>query len=120
MTPFGAILKDTVQTAPNAFGGAFAASDGEMVDAYTTIDAFDFAVLVAHYGVVLSNLGGLFSIWHFGEPQFFIAQHTKVEVLVHAVEGGYFALLAFNRPADVTGALDLMRGACTKLREEMA
>jgi hypothetical protein len=120
VTPFGAILKETVQAAPNAFGGAFAASDGEMVDAYATIDAFDFAVLTAYYGVVLANLSSLFDIWHFGGPQFFIAEHTKVGVLVHAVDAGYFALLAFNRPSDVEASLGLMSSACDKLREEMA
>jgi hypothetical protein len=119
VTPFGAILKETVQAA-NALGGAFAASDGEMVDAYSTIDAYDFAVLTAHYGVVLASLNAMFDIWHFGGPQFFIAQHTKVEVLVHAVEAGYFALLAFNAPADVAGSLELMRHTCSRLRKEMA
>ena len=47
MTPFGAILKQTVQASPTAIGGAFAASDGEMVDSFATMDPHDWAVLTA-------------------------------------------------------------------------
>ena len=38
MTPFGRILREAVEGTPGAVGGAFAASDGEMVDAFTTRD----------------------------------------------------------------------------------
>ncbi len=38
MTPFGAILKTACDRTPGAVGGAFAASDGEMVDFVTRTD----------------------------------------------------------------------------------
>lgn len=120
MTPFAAILKDAVQSSPNAIGGAFAASDGEMVDSFATIDPHDWAVLTAHYGIVLSQLVSIFGIWHYGGPEYFIAQHSKLDIVVHAVDAGYFALLAFSKPADLTIALDRIRSACTLLRKEMA
>lgn len=119
MSPFASILKDAVQAAPNAIGGAFAASDGEMVDAFATIDPHDWAVLTAHYGVVMAHLSAAFGTWHYGGPEYFIAQHGKLDILVHHVEGGYFALLAFTKPANLAWGLDRIRAACLRLKKEM-
>lgn len=120
MTPFAAILRDTVQASPNAIGGAFAASDGEMVDSFATIDPHDWAVLTAYYGVVFAHLNAAFDTWHFGGPEYFIASHGKLDIMVHAVDAGYYALLAFAKPANLAHALELLRAACTELKKEMA
>ena len=32
-------------------------------------------MLTAHYGVVMSHLHAAFGTWHFGGPEYFIAQH---------------------------------------------
>src|SRR5690606_40175287 len=55
VTPFSEILRRAVEATPNAIGGAFADADGEMVDSYSTIDAHEWAVLTAHYGVVMRS-----------------------------------------------------------------
>jgi hypothetical protein len=120
VTPFAAILKEAVQASPNAIGGSFADSEGEMVDSFATIDPHDWAVLTAHYGVVMGHLHSAFNTWHYGGPQYFIAQHAKLDIVVHHVEAGYFALLAFNKPANLAYALDRLRVACSALRKEMA
>jgi hypothetical protein len=119
MTPFGHILQRAVQTAPNAIGGAFADPDGEMVDSFARIDPHDWAVLTAHYGVVLAQLTAAFGTWHFGGPEYFIAQHHKLDIVVHAVDAGYYALFAFEKPANLGRALDMMRGTARELRQEM-
>ena len=120
MTPFRAILKAAVEASPNAIGGSFADADGEMVDCFATIDAHEWAVLTAHYGVVMAHLHSAFNTWHHGGPEYFIAQHGKLDIVVHAVDAGYYALLAFTKPANLAYALDRMRAACKLLRKEMA
>ena len=65
VTPFAAILRRAVEATPHAIGGAFADSEGEMVDSYSTMDRHDWAVLTAHYGVVLAQLTAAFT----GRPQ---------------------------------------------------
>lgn len=120
MTPFAAILRDAVQASPHAIGGAFAASDGEMVDSFATMDPHEWAVLTAHYGIVLSNLVAAFDTWHFGGPEYFIAQHNKLDVVVHAVDAGYYALLAYSKGANLAVALERIRIACGALRKEMS
>ena len=49
LTPFGEILKRAVQATPGAVGGAFADAEGEMIDAFTTRDPHDWALVTAHY-----------------------------------------------------------------------
>jgi hypothetical protein len=118
-SPFAAILRNAVERTPRAIGGAFAASDGEMVDWFATSDPLDFAILTAHYGVLLSTLESVFNTWHFGGPQFFVVEHSKLDVLVHVVQEGYYALLAIEQPAPLGTALTSMSDAVAQLRREM-
>jgi hypothetical protein len=119
MTPFGAILMRAVQATPGAIGGAFADSQGEMIDNFTTRDAQEWALLTAHYGVVLSQLHAAFGTWHFGGPEYFIAQHAVLDIVVHAVDGGYYTLLAVIAPAPLGHALRHLREAARALHREM-
>jgi hypothetical protein len=118
-SPFGAILRRAVQATPGAIGGAFADCDGEMIDSFTTRDLHDWALLTAHYGVVLSHLHAALGTWHFGGPEYFIARHAVFDVVVHAVPGGYYALLAMAEPAPLGHALRSLRRAADELHREM-
>ena len=118
-TPFGAILQRAVEATPGAVGGAFAASDGELVDHFATWDPDEWAVLTAHYGIILRQLRAAFGVWHYGGPEYFIVQHATLDVLVHVVDAGYFALLAVVEPAPLAHALTAIRDAASALRREM-
>ncbi len=119
-TPFAAILRRAVEATPHAIGGAFADSEGEMVDSFSTMDAHEWAVLTAHYGVVLAQLTAAFGTLHFGGPEYFIAQHRSIEIIVHAVDHGYYALLACRESVPLSSAIDHLRDAALELRKEMA
>jgi predicted regulator of Ras-like GTPase activity (Roadblock/LC7/MglB family) len=119
VTQFAAILKRAVDATPHAIGGAFADSEGEMVDSYSTMNRHDWAVLTAHYGVVLNQLTMAFGTLHFGGPEYFIAQHKHVEVIVHAVDDGYYVLLACTQSVPMTSAIEHLRIAAQELRKEM-
>jgi len=123
VSTFAEIMRRAVETTPGAVGGAFAAGDGEMVESFSTLDQHDWAVLTAHYGVVLAHLHSCFGTWHYGGPEYFIAQHARLDVVVHAVAHGYFALLALeenNGSAPLAAALASLRIACGELRKEIA
>jgi hypothetical protein len=119
ITPFGAILKRAVEATPGALGGAFADSQGEMIDGYTTLNSHDWALLTAHYGVVLSQLHAAFGTWHFGGPEYFIAQHELLDIVVYGVPGGYYALIAMLAPAPLARALYSLHDAAAALHQEM-
>jgi hypothetical protein len=122
VTAFADIMKRAVDATPGAVGGAFADSEGEMVDSFATYDKHEWAVLTATYGVVLSQLHAAFGTWHFGGPEYFIAQHSSLDVVVHSVAHGYYALLAVaddRGSAPLATALTSLRRACAELRREM-
>jgi predicted regulator of Ras-like GTPase activity (Roadblock/LC7/MglB family) len=112
-------MKRVVEHSPGAIGAAFAASDGEMVDAYTTIDPNEFAIITAHYGVVLSLLDSAFGTFHFGTPEYFFSKHKELAVLVHTVDAGYFALVAYTTDPDLDTSLSRLLPACALLKKEM-
>lgn len=121
MTPFGEILRRAVLATPGAIGGAFADADGEMVDSFADYDAHEWAVLTAQYGVLLSQLHMWLGTRHFGGPEYFIAQHAHIDVIVHAIPGGYYALLAVAKPTPPLGfALVRLREAALALYKEMS
>jgi hypothetical protein len=119
ISPFAAIIRHAVERCPRAIGGAFAASDGEMVDFFATSDPLEWAILTAHYGVLLGHIEACFNTWHFGGPQFFVVEHSRLDVVVHTVAEGYYALLAIEQPAPLGQALSSLREAVDELRKEM-
>jgi predicted regulator of Ras-like GTPase activity (Roadblock/LC7/MglB family) len=119
VSPFTAILREAVEQTPGALGGSFAAYDGEMVDAYTSRDPTEWAILTAHYGVVLNSLVLAFNTLHVGGPEHVVIEHTMVDVLMKPVEGGYYALMALARPASISQGLRALERAAVALRREM-
>ena len=115
----GDILRRAVQAMPGAIGGSFADSEGEMVDYFADYDPHEWAVLTAHYGVVLAQLHAAFGIFHYGAPEYFMAQHGKIGVVVHAVAGGYYALMAVE-PARINFAVTALSASVPELQKEMA
>ena len=120
MTPFGQILRDAVERTPGAIGGAFAAADGEMVDAFTARDRDEWAILTAHYGVVLASLESAFNTLHVGGPEYVVIEHTGYDILITPVSGGYYALMALARPASISAGLRALRHATSQLKKEMS
>lgn len=119
MTPFAAILRRAVDGVPPAVGGAFADSQGEMVDSFSRMPAHEWAVITAYYGVVMAQLVSAFGTLHYGGAEYFVACHERIEVVVHTVDAGYFTLLAFTEPTDVELVLERARIASAELKREM-
>jgi len=119
VTPFARILARAVADTPGAIGGAFAASDGEMVDHIAHGDPHELALLTAHYGVILANVEALLGTKHFGGARYFVVENRGLDVLVHTVAEGYYALLAVPPPAPLHQALDALATAAAALRREM-
>lgn len=116
---FTDILRDAVEATPRAVGSAFAAGDGELVDAFTEYASEDWAFLTAHYGVLLKHLSSAFGTWHFGGPEVVVFEHADLDVLMQPVREGYFALLAVAQPAPLAQAQVALDRAVRRLREEM-
>jgi predicted regulator of Ras-like GTPase activity (Roadblock/LC7/MglB family) len=118
-TPFAEILRVAVEATPGAIGGAFAAHDGETVDAFARDDPEGWAIMTAHYGVLLAQVQSALHTFHYGEAEFMILSHERLDVLVHLVGDGYFALLAVRRPTALGIAMTQLARAAVRLRDEM-
>jgi len=68
---------------------------------------------------VLRQLTSAFGTWHYGGPEYFIARHDQLEVIVRTVEDGYYVLLAFRTPAALAIGLENLLIAARALRREM-
>lgn len=119
-TVFADILARAVDHTPGAIGGAFAADDGETVDAVSSLGDTELALLTAHYGVLFALVQSALHTFHFGEAEQLFACHDRVDVLVQAVGDGYYALLALEHPASLAVAMRELEGAVRQLRAEMA
>ena len=119
-TCFGEIMRRAVESTPGAVGGAFADKHGEMVDAFSRgLSALDWAIFTAHYGVILALLHGAFGTLHHGGPEYFVAQHDSMGIVVHAVDREYYAMLGVRDPSVQCGSepwQDRAAGAVTSLR----
>jgi hypothetical protein len=119
VTPFKDILRRAVEATPGAIGGSFADAEGEMVDYWAQYDPHEWAVLTAHYGVVLAQLHSAFGVFHFGAPESFMVMHQKMGVAVQTVDAGYYVLMAVTDPARVSLAANALERSAAELRREM-
>ena len=116
---FSDILRSVVETIPGAIGGAFAARDGEIVDAFASGDPFEWAVLTAHYGVVLGHVQSALNLFHYGEAEVVILAHDGLDILLQSVSEGYYTLIAARHPAPLGLAFSTLASAADALRVEM-
>jgi hypothetical protein len=129
-TCFGEIMRRAVEATPGAIGGAFADRNGEVVDAFARgWNALDFAILTAHYGIIMSHVHDAFGVLHYGGPEYFIANYDVFGIVVHPIDDDYYALIAVRDPTSqrgtepwhdrAFGAASALREAANELRKEM-
>ena len=116
---FATIINAVVDRTPGAIGVAFAASDGELVDSVARVDDDEWALITAHYGVVLGHMQAALRTLHHGEAETVLITHGRVDILVHAVGEGYYALVAIQHPAQLARAMSVLAGAAADLKREM-
>ncbi len=90
------------------------------MEAFAPESPEDWAIFTAHYGIVFAFVQSALNTFHYGEAEFLLLSHTRLEVLIHAVAEGYFVMIAVYAPAPIGVALAALRVAVRELREEMA
>jgi predicted regulator of Ras-like GTPase activity (Roadblock/LC7/MglB family) len=119
MSPFHAILRTIIDRVPGALGGAFAAYDGELVDSVVPSDPLEWAILTAHYGVLLGHVQSALRTMHHGEAELIVLSHDRTDILLRSVAEGYYAILAVGHPAPLGLAIEQLDRAVVQLRREM-
>lgn len=119
LSPFGEILRDAVDNLPGAIGGALAAGDGETVDSWSTWDEDEWALLTAHFGILVSHIRSALHTFHFGDVQFLYLAYGELDLVIQIVDEHYFALIALEPPVHLGTATQSLQHATTCLRKEM-
>lgn len=118
-SPFGAILRETVEATPGAVAGVFAANDGEPVDVFPAASE-RWSLIAAHYGVVLANVQAALHTLHYGEAASLIIRNDQGTMLLETVSEGYYAMLGLAPRGHLATASRALARAARRLREEMA
>jgi predicted regulator of Ras-like GTPase activity (Roadblock/LC7/MglB family) len=119
-TPFTRILRGAVEGTPGAVGGAFAAGDGEAIDVVgARWSRGEWELITAHHGIILAHARAALRTFHYGDPAVMVVGHRDLQVVLHEVADGYFALLALEARAALGAALATLEQATRWLRAEM-
>ncbi|HEY3352604.1 MAG TPA: hypothetical protein VGQ83_05115 [Polyangia bacterium] len=131
-TPFTPILRQTFEALPDAIGVVFADWQGEAVDRFPeprdaastpgrTLqgETVDLRLFGAHWGIILAQVQAALRTFHYGDAFELILQHDELDVLMHAVSGDYYVLLALPAHGPLGRALLELRRAAAALRAEM-
>lgn len=119
-TPFADILHRAVTRIPGAVGGAFAAADGETVDFVADMERNEWALVTAHYGILLRHVQSALNTFHFGEAELMIVSHRDQDVVIQSVLEGYYAMIVLTHPSSLAHALAALNVAAAELKQEMA
>lgn len=118
-TPFGSILQRAVENTPGAIGGAFSASDGELVDSWTDLEEGDWAIVIATYGITISHVRSALHTFHFGDVKYIHVSHEKLEILAQIIADKYFVLIAVEPPVHLLTAERNLQQASDEILLEM-
>jgi hypothetical protein len=119
VTPFGDILRQAVAQTPGAVGSALAARDGELVDSWTTLDPIDWAVLTAHFGIVVNHMRCALHTFHFGDLELVYFSYHELDLAVQIVTRDYFAILASAPPMHLQATTRTLHDTVQNLHREM-
>ena len=118
-TSFTPILQRAVESTPGAWGAIFADAEGEAVDSWSTEEQASLPLIGAHYGIVLARIQKMLHLFHFGEAQQLRVACQRMELLVHVLTEGYFAVLVADRGLHLATALRVLETTSDELQREM-
>ena len=118
-TPFRELLKTVAERVPEAVGGALAAGDGELVEAWSTWDEDSWAFLTAHIGIVVNHVRSAMHTFHFGDVQWLSIHYAGLEIIAEQLGDKYFFIVACKPPVDLKAVIDVVQSISISLREEM-
>ena len=113
-------MRGAVENTPGAVGGSFAAGDGETVDYFAECEQTEWALITAHYGIVMRHVQLALNTFHFGEAELVILSHRDLDVLIQSVLDGYFAMIVLARPGCLARGMAALSRATEMLRQEIA
>ncbi len=117
--PFQSILKELVDSTPQAVGAILVDWEGEAVQEYCHCDPYEIRFVAAHQGIILSRLKELHSMGQGGEVEEVVVTATDGHLIVGCVDQDYSLVLRIGRNCPVALAQYHFRIAIGRAKKEI-
>jgi predicted regulator of Ras-like GTPase activity (Roadblock/LC7/MglB family) len=116
---FEIILKELVDSVPQAIGAILVDWEGEAVMEYCHCDSYDIRFIAAHNGIILARLKETQSSARIGEVEDVVVTSSKGHLLIGCIDKDYSLVMNVERTTPVALALYPFRRAVSELKKEI-
>jgi predicted regulator of Ras-like GTPase activity (Roadblock/LC7/MglB family) len=116
---FEVILKNLVDSVPQAIGAILVDWEGEAVMEHCHCDPYDIRFIAAHKGIILARLNEMQSTAQIGEVEDVVVTSSKGHLIIGSIDQDYSLVMNVERTSPVALALYHFRRALTELKKEI-
>lgn len=117
--PFISILKNLVDSTPDAIGAILVDWEGEAVQEYCHCDPYDIRFVAAHKGIILARLKELHDSGRVGAVEDVVITSTDGNLIIGCIDQDYSLVLSASRDCPRGLALYHFRQAIGELKKEI-
>ena len=110
------ILKNLVDTVPQAIGAILVDWEGEAVMEQCHCDPYDIRFIAAHKGIILARLKEMQSAAQIGEVEHVVVTSSKGHLMIGCIDQDYSLVMNIERSCPVAPALYHFRRAIAELK----
>jgi predicted regulator of Ras-like GTPase activity (Roadblock/LC7/MglB family) len=110
------ILKNLVDTVPQAIGAILVDWEGEAVMEQCHCDPYDIRFIAAHKGIILARLKEMQSAAQIGEVEDVVVTSSKGHLMIGCIDQDYSLVMNIERSCPVAPALYHFRRAIAELK----
>jgi len=113
------ILKNLVDSVPQAIGAILVDWEGEAVMEHCLCDPYEIRLIAAHSGILLKRLKELQVTPQVGEVEDFVVTSSRGHIVIGCIDKDYSLVMNVERTYPVTLALYNFRRALSELKKEI-
>ena len=116
---FELILKELVESVPQAIGAILVDWEGEAVMEFCHCDPYDIRFIAAHKGIILTHLKEMQSAAQIGEVEDVVVTSSKGHLFIGCINQDYSLVMNAERNAPIAMALHYFRQAVNDFKKEI-
>lgn len=117
--PFKKIIKNLVESVPEATGAILADWEGEAVEHFSLYDDYELKVIGAHKGIIFSLMRDIHSKNSDPEPRILVIRSSGSSALIGSIDKDYSLVMTLSPQAVMGRALHRMQDALHLLKKEI-
>ncbi|MBI2355579.1 MAG: roadblock/LC7 domain-containing protein [Deltaproteobacteria bacterium] len=117
--PFQQILKDLVDSTPQAVGAIVVDWEGEAVQEYCHCDPYEIRFIAAHAEIIHGRIKGLHNAEQGGGVEDLLVTTSAAHLIIGGIDQDYSLVMNIGRGCPVDLALHHFRTAILKLKKEI-